>query len=95
MRKCSYKILQKHKNLCYSKQADGVFCLPCKLFYSAPVSGTEGELLITAPYRDWKRLNERVTKHNGTAYHIRSAVSGTEYTCVRLDCPVVHQSSCY
>lgn len=73
-RKCSMKTLLKYPFLAYSKSQDGVFCLPCKLWTTTPVHGTEAAYLISQPFSNWKKINEKMSSHMKTLYHLDSVM---------------------
>lgn len=66
-RKCQREWLDKCPYLAYSKSADGLACLACRLF---PVEGTfgTGDVFISKPFRKWKH-EQRLLHHEGTKYH--------------------------
>ena len=69
LRKCSYALFEKYPFLGYSKVQDGVYCVPCKLWYTTPQHGTEASYLIVEPFRDWKKVHSKMRSHSSTAYH--------------------------
>lgn len=57
----------------YSKESDGVFCLPCMLWTTASNTGTDTSYLVDKPFTDWKRIRQKMSKHMSTTQHEFSA----------------------
>ena len=90
-RSCLPSWLDTHEFLCYSKAHDGLYCLACVLFPMPAHHGQKANLLISAPYRNWKDAASDMKNHSVLEYHkdsmakLRSFVETSENPERRID----------
>ena len=72
VRYCNRDWLTEFPFLAYSKSLDGLFCLSCVLFSSGISNQHRANLLISAPYQNWKDARADILKHSTLKYHLDS-----------------------
>lgn len=78
-RHCKLEWLEIFTYTAYSRKQDGIYCLPCVLFPSEAHRGKRADLLITAPYRNWKDGRADLNKHQVQQYHKDSLAKYSEF----------------
>ena len=61
--------------MAYSKSKDGLYCLSCILFPCGIPSQQRANLLMSAPYQNWKNARADILKHSTLKYHLQSECS--------------------
>lgn len=82
-RKCSIKFFDKYPCLGYSKEEDGVYCVPCKLWPCNPERGTHASYLINEPYKDWKKIHGKMKTHMDALHHKESQLKMEKFMQVQ------------
>ena len=75
IRYCNRDWLDEFPFLAYSKSQDGLYCLSCILFPCGIPSQQRANLLISAPYQNWKDARADILKHSTLKYHLQSEYS--------------------
>ena len=64
-RSCHHSYLQKNPWFVYSKEEDGLFCLPCVLIANKTNLGQ----LVTHKFNHWTKKSSKFSNHNSKQYH--------------------------
>ena len=64
-RSCKYSYLQQNPYFVYSREQDGLFCLPCVLFASKTNLGQ----LVSEKFNHWTKKTSKFSSHISNKYH--------------------------
>ena len=85
LRSCAHHWFQDYSWLEYSVEKDAVFCKPCRHFSRASKSGDHDGVFTLAGFSNWKKMNEKLEKHQGSNVHADSVVKSISYNTTKLD----------
>lgn len=81
-RKFSSNIYDMYEWVEYSVKDDAIFCFPCRHFSSNIVLSGEAvnqRMFLDVGCQNWKKIKEKLEKHNKSARHIASTVSWVQF----------------
>ena len=92
LRSCAHHWFQDYTWLEYSVERDAVFCKPCRHFSSTSKSGDHDGVFTLAGFSNWKKMNEKLEKHQGSNVHRNSVVKSMSYSITPLNLLYLAQS---
>ena len=84
LRSCAHHWFQDYSWLEYSVEKDAMFCKPCRHFSRASKSGDHDGVFTLAGFSNWKKINEKLEKHQGSNVHTDSVGNQCHRTPLNL-----------
>ena len=84
LRSCAHHWFLYYTWLEYSVERDAVFCKPCRHFSRPSKAGDHDGVFTAAGFSNWKKMNQKLEKHQGSNVHTDNVVKSMAYNTTKL-----------